>query len=63
MVLEHAALSDSISIRNLLVVGIILICIGSLIGYVVHENYWLVVAARVIQSTGLGATEVDLFYL
>jgi DHA2 family metal-tetracycline-proton antiporter-like MFS transporter len=53
----YAALSDSISIRNLLVAGIILICTGSLIGYVVHENYWLVVAARVIQSTGLGATE------
>ena len=53
----YAALSDSISIRNLLVAGIVLICTGSLIGYVVHENYWLVVAARVIQSTGLGATE------
>lgn len=53
----YAALSDSISIRNLLVAGIILICTGSLIGYVVHDNYWLIVVARIIQAAGLGATE------
>lgn len=53
----YASLSDSISIRNLLTVGISLICIGSLLGYLVHTNYWLVVVARVIQSAGLGATE------
>lgn len=53
----YAALSDSISIRKLLCAGIVLICIGSSIGYLVHDNYVLVVAARIIQSTGLGATE------
>lgn len=53
----YSSLSDSISIRNLLTVGILLICVGSLLGYVTHENYWLIVFSRIIQSAGLGATE------
>lgn len=53
----YSSLSDSISIRNLLAIGIILICAGSLLGYIVHTNYWLIVFARIIQSAGLGATE------
>lgn len=53
----YATLSDSISIRNLFLVGITLICGGSIFGYLVHDNYWLVVIARIIQSAGLGATE------
>lgn len=53
----YSSLSDSISVRNLLVIGIILICVGSLLGYIVHTNYWLIVFSRIIQSAGLGATE------
>lgn len=53
----YSSLSDSISIRNLLAVGIILICVGSALGYFVHSNYWLIVFARIIQAAGLGATE------
>lgn len=53
----YSSLSDSISIRNLLTVGILLICVGSLLGYITHENYWLIVFSRIIQSAGLGATE------
>jgi MFS transporter, DHA2 family, metal-tetracycline-proton antiporter len=53
----YSSLSDSISVRNLLVIGIILICAGSLLGYIVHTNYWLIVFSRIIQSAGLGATE------
>ncbi|MGM0214489.1 MFS transporter [Enterococcus sp. AZ109] len=53
----YASLADSVSIRTLLVIGIGLICVGSLMGYLVHESYWLVVLARVIQASGLGATE------
>lgn len=53
----YSSLSDSISIRNLLTLGILLICVGSLLGYVTHENYWLIVVSRIIQSAGLGATE------
>ena len=53
----YSSLSDSISIRNLLTVGILLICVGSLLGYVTHTNYWLIVFSRIIQAAGLGATE------
>ena len=53
----YASLSDSISIRSLLIFGILLISAGSFMGYLVHDNYWLVVFARVIQAAGLGATE------
>ncbi|MFC5465765.1 MFS transporter [Lederbergia graminis] len=53
----YSSLSDSISIRNLLAVGIILICAGSLLGYITHNNYWLIVFSRIIQAAGLGATE------
>ncbi|MEA1012700.1 MFS transporter [Bacillus cereus] len=53
----YSALSDSISIRNLLVTGIILMCVGSLLGYITHNNYWLIVLSRMIQATGYGATE------
>lgn len=53
----YSSLSDSISVRNLLAIGIILICVGSLLGYITHENYWLIVFSRMVQSAGLGATE------
>lgn len=53
----YSSLSDSISIRNLLTIGILLICVGSLLGYVTHTNYWMIVFSRIIQSAGLGATE------
>lgn len=53
----YSSLSDSISIRNLLTIGILLICVGSLLGYITHENYWLIVFSRIVQSAGLGATE------
>lgn len=53
----YASLSDSISIRTLLIVGVSLISVGSLFGYLVHANLWFVVLARVIQAAGLGATE------
>ncbi|MEK5252442.1 MFS transporter [Paenibacillus sp. FSL F4-0125] len=53
----YSSLSDSISIRNLLTVGILLICVGSLLGYITHTNYWLIVFSRIIQAAGLGATE------
>lgn len=53
----YATLSDSISVRNLLSIGILLICAGSLIGYLCRESFFLIVIARVIQSAGLAATE------
>lgn len=53
----YASLADSISIRKLLVVGIILICIGSIIGYIFQDSYLIIVIARMIQTAGLAAAE------
>lgn len=53
----YSTLADSLSIRNLLAFGIVLLSGGSLLGYVLHDHYWLVVLSRMIQATGYGATE------
>lgn len=53
----YSTLSDSISIRNLIAFGIVLLSGGSLLGYILHDHYWLVVLSRMIQATGYGATE------
>ncbi|PFR59670.1 MFS transporter, partial [Bacillus cereus] len=53
----YATLADSISIRNLVTFGIILLSGGSLLGYILHDHYWLVVLSRMIQAAGYGATE------
>ncbi|MFZ7942904.1 MFS transporter [Neobacillus sp. 19] len=53
----YAALADSISIRRLLSVGIILICVGSLMGYVLQHSFVLVVISRIIQTAGLASAE------
>ncbi|MFJ7725293.1 MFS transporter [Neobacillus sp. NPDC097160] len=53
----YAALADSISIRKLLSVGIILICAGSIMGYVFQHSFVLVVLSRVIQTAGLASAE------
>lgn len=53
----YASLADSISIRKLLVAGIILICIGSIIGYIFRDSYLIIVIARMIQTAGLAAAE------
>jgi len=53
----YASLADSISIRNLLSAGIILICIGSLMGFLFHGSYMMILIARVIQTAGLASAE------
>ena len=53
----YASLSDSISIRNLLIVGVILICLGSGMGYLFKESYVMILISRVIQTSGLAAAE------
>ena len=53
----YASLADSISIRKLLSVGIILICIGSIIGFVFQHSYLFVIIARMIQTAGLASAE------
>ncbi|WP_374286843.1 MFS transporter [Lactococcus sp.] len=53
----YASLSSAISIKKLLIVGISLISFGSILGYIFHQSLVLVVLSRVIQASGLGATE------
>ncbi|PGZ95241.1 MFS transporter [Bacillus pseudomycoides] len=53
----YATLADSISIRKLFSVGIILICVGSVMGYIFQQSFLLVVISRMIQTAGLASAE------
>ncbi|CAH2716737.1 Riboflavin transporter RibZ [Neobacillus rhizosphaerae] len=53
----YATLADSISIRKLFSFGIILICVGSIMGYIFQHSFLLVVISRIIQTAGLASAE------
>ncbi|WP_038605009.1 MFS transporter [Corynebacterium atypicum] len=53
----YAALADAVNIRKLLVIGIALIAVGSIIGFLGQSVWMLVLVGRVIQTTGLAAAE------
>jgi MFS transporter, DHA2 family, metal-tetracycline-proton antiporter len=53
----YAALADSISIRKLFSVGIILICVGSVMGYIFQQSFIMVVVSRIVQTAGLASAE------
>lgn len=53
----YASLADTISIRTLLTVGIIFICIGSIMGYLFQDSFPLILVSRIIQTAGLAAAE------
>ncbi|HGE5783614.1 TPA: MFS transporter, partial [Bacillus pseudomycoides] len=53
----YAALADSVSIRKLFSIGIILICVGSAMGYIFQHSFLLVVISRIIQTAGLASAE------
>lgn len=53
----YAALADSISMRKLLVAGIVMIAAGSAIGFAFQGVWELVLAGRIIQTCGLAAAE------
>src|SRR5699024_242092 len=53
----YAALADFINIRKLLVIGIVLICIGSIMGFIFQQSFPLVVISRIIQTSGLAAAK------
>lgn len=53
----YASLSDSISIRNLLTAGVVLICLGSLMGYIFQGSYSMILISRIIQTAGLASAE------
>lgn len=53
----YASLSDSISIRNLLITGVLLVCAGSVLGFIFRESFIMILISRVIQTSGLAAAE------
>ncbi|MBP2002219.1 DHA2 family metal-tetracycline-proton antiporter-like MFS transporter [Paenibacillus shirakamiensis] len=53
----YASLADSISIRKLLSTGIILICIGSVMGFIFRDSFPLILLSRIIQTAGLASAE------
>ncbi|WP_151641581.1 MFS transporter [Corynebacterium sp. 11A] len=53
----YAALADVISIRKLMIVGIVLMAIGSLVGFFFQGNWPMVLTGRIIQTCGLAAAE------
>lgn len=53
----YATLADSVSIRKLFSIGIILICAGSAMGYIFQHSFLLVVISRMIQTAGLASAE------
>ena len=53
----YAALSDSISIRKLMIFAVIVMTIGSLIGFALQGSFAGVLTGRIIQTCGLAAAE------
>ncbi len=53
----YAALSDSISFRKLMIFAVIVMSIGSLIGFALQGSFAGVLTGRIIQSCGLAAAE------
>ena len=53
----YAALSDSISIRKLMVFAVIVMAIGSMIGFALQGSFGGVLTGRIIQTSGLAAAE------
>ncbi|WP_227712816.1 MFS transporter [Nanchangia anserum] len=53
----YAALADSVSMKKLLYLCVILIAVGGVIGFAFSGSYAMVVIARLIQTTGLAAGE------
>ena len=53
----YAALSDSISIRKLMIFAVIVMSIGSLIGFALQNSFAGVLTGRIIQTCGLAAAE------
>lgn len=51
----YGALSDYIPVKKLLVCAISILCLGSIIGFVMQGNYIFIVLSRVIQTTGQAA--------
>ncbi|MBD0788969.1 MFS transporter, partial [Vibrio sp. Y2-5] len=48
----YGKLSDQLGIKKLLLFGIIVNCIGSVIGFVGHSFFSVIILARLIQGAG-----------
>lgn len=53
----YAALADTISIRKLMLVGVGLIAVGSIMGFVFSGSWPMVLFGRIVQTAGLAAAE------
>ena len=53
----YAALSDSVSIRKLMIFAVIVMAVGSLIGFALQGSFGGVLTGRIIQTCGLAAAE------
>lgn len=53
----YAALADVFSIRNLMITGIVLMAVGSLIGFFFQGVWAMVLLGRIIQTSGMAAAE------
>ena len=53
----YAALSDSISIRKLMIFAVIVMAVGSIIGFALQGSFGGVLTGRIIQTCGLAAAE------
>lgn len=53
----YAALSDSVSIRTLMIFAVIVMAVGSLIGFALQGSFAGVLTGRIIQTCGLAAAE------
>lgn len=53
----YAALADSVCMRKLFTIGVILICVGSVMGYIFQHSFLMVVISRIIQTAGLASAE------
>jgi DHA2 family metal-tetracycline-proton antiporter-like MFS transporter len=53
----YAALADSISIRKLIIFAIIVMTVGSIVGFVFQGNFSMILVGRLVQSAGLAAAE------
>lgn len=48
----YGKLSDIYQIKRLIVIGLLIYCGGSLLGFLEHTNYVMVIVARIIQGAG-----------
>ncbi|WP_058234692.1 MFS transporter [Devriesea agamarum] len=53
----YATLADSISMRKLLIFSVIVMCAGSLFGFIFSSSFPMVLIGRIVQTMGLAAAE------